>query len=172
MALTKQQKTRVIEQIKENLEKQKAIFLIDFQNLKSKELFDLREKLKEIQSLLLVTKKSLIKIAFEQKKIPVNIDELEGQTALVFAFDKELPVLKRIYDFQKEYKSPQILAGLYEGEYLKGEKIIELAELPSREELLARLVGTISGPQSKLVNVLQGNLQSLVYILNQQAGTS
>lgn len=167
MALTKEQKKQVVEKLKENLAKQKAMFFIDFQKLKAKELFDLREKLKAINSLLYIAKKNLIKIAFEEKKIPVNVEELNGQIGLVFSFADEILPAKIIYQAWQKHRSPEILGGFYEGESVEGEKVIELAKLPSKEELLARLVGTISAPISNFANVLQANMRNLVYILGQ-----
>jgi len=167
MALNKEQKKEVVKKLEENLAKQKAIFFIDFQKLKAKELFALRNRLKEKGgAVLYVAKKNLIKIAFEKKKIPVEVKKLKGQIGLVFSFDNEILPAKIIYNYWQEYKSPEILGGFYEKEFLESEKVIELAKLPSKEVLLAKLVGNLSGPTSNLVNSLRNNLQKLVYILS------
>ena len=166
MALSKQQKSKVIENIKQDLDKQKSIFFIDFQKLKAKELFDLRRKLKEINALLYIAKKNLINIAFQDKKIPVKIKDLTGQIGIVFGFEDQIAPAKIVYEFQEKYKSPEILGGFYEKEFINQEKAIELAKLPSKQELLARLVGTLNAPSYKFVNILQGNMQNLVYILS------
>jgi len=167
MAKTKEQKKEVIEKLRENLEKQKVMFFVDFQKLKAEELFDLRQKLKETKALLYVAKKNLMKIAFKEKKIPVDVEELRGQVAVIFGWGDELLPLKTIFDFWQEHKSPEILGGFYEGEFIGSEKAIELAKLPSREELLARFVRSIATPISNFGNVLQANIKGLIYILSQ-----
>ncbi len=58
------------------------------------------------------------------------------------------------------------MAGVIQGNYLENEAIIKLAQLPSKEELLVKLIGSISGPIYGLLNVLQGNLRKLVFVLN------
>ena len=165
MPLTKEQKKEVVAKLKENLEKQKVIFLIDFQNLKAEELFDLRKKLKENDSLLYVAKKNLIKIGFKEKKIPIDVEKLKGQVALVFGFKEGLLPAKTIYKFWEEHKNPEILGGFLENEFVEAEKVIELASLPSREELLARLIISMNSPTYNFVNVLQANIKGLTCVL-------
>ena len=167
MALTREQKKQVIQKIKENLERQKAIFFIDFQKLKAKDLFDLREQLKEKKSLLYIAKKTLINIAFKEKKIPVDVDKLEGQIGLIFGFEDEILPAKIIYNTWQEKGSPEILGGFLEGEFIEKEKVIELAKLPSKEELLVRLIQSINSPIANLANILQANIKGLIYILSQ-----
>jgi len=167
MALSKQQKKKVIEKIKQELDKQKSIFFIDFQKLKASQLFDLRKKIKQTDALLYIAKKNLINIAFQDKKIPVKIKELAGQIGIVFSFEDEIAPAKIIHEFQKKYKSPEILGGFYEKKFINQEKAIELAKLPSKQELLARLVGALNAPSSKFANVLQSNIKGLIFILKQ-----
>lgn len=166
MAKTKEQKKEVIEELKKYLEKQKAVFFINFQNSKAKELFSLRSKLKEIQAPIYIAKKNLIKIVFQEKKIPVNIKEMVGQVGLVFALDDELLPLKTLYNFWEKHKSPEILAGFWEKEFLDKEKILELAKLPSKQELQAKLAGTIQAPIANFVSVLEGNMRNLLFVLS------
>jgi len=59
----------------------------------------------------------------------------------------------------------KILGGIFKNEFVEAEKIIELAKLPTREELLARLVGSISAPISNFINVLEANIKGLIYVL-------
>ena len=167
MALSKQQKIKVIENIKQDLNKQKSIFFIDFQKLKAKQLFDLRKKLKQANALLYIAKKNLINIAFQDKKIPVKIKDLTGQIGIVFGFEDEILPAKIIHEFQEKYKSPEILGGFYEKEFINQEKAIKLAKLPSKQELLARLVEALNAPSSKFANVLQSNIKGLIFVLKQ-----
>jgi len=165
MPKTRKQKEEVVEKLKQNFEKQRAIYLIDFQKSKAKDFFDLRRKLKDINALLYVAKKRLIKVALKDKKIPIKINDLKGQIALVFGFKDELAPAKIIYDFEKEYNCPKILGGYLENEFIEREKVIELAKLPSKEELLVRLIGSLNSPTSRLVNTLGNNIKGLLVTL-------
>lgn len=166
MALTKEQKKKVIEDLKEKVARQKAMVFISIEGLKAQEVFDLRKRLKAEDCLLTVAKKTLINIVFKEKKFDIDAEKLEGQLGLIFGFKNELSPAKIAYQFGLENKKLKILGGVFENEFKEDEEIIILAQIPSREELLARIVGSISAPISNFVNVLQGNIKGLVYILS------
>jgi len=165
MAKTKQQKKQILDNIEQGLKKQKSMFFIDFQKIKAEHLFDLRAKLKQVDAMLYVAKKNLIRIAFKNQKIPVDIEALKGQIGLIFSFDDEILPAKTVYEFAEKHKNPEILGGFYEKEFIEKEKAIELAKLPSKQVLLARLVSALNAPSSKFANVLQSNIKGLIYIL-------
>lgn len=171
MAKTKEQKKEIIENIKQHLKKQVVMFFIDFQKLKAEDIFTLRNKLKQADSLLYIAKKNLVKIVFKNEKIPVEIDQLQGQLGLVFGFQNEILPAKTIYNTWQKHQGPQILGGFYQGEFINAKQAIELAKLPSKQELLARLAGSLSSPISGLVSALGGNIKGLMFILNQQSKT-
>jgi len=169
MPQTPAQKKETVENLKEKIARKKAMILVDFKGLKVKGLFDLRKRLKNVGAQFVVAKKTLMKLAFQEKKIKIDPNEIEGQIALVFGFKDELLPAKALYNFSLENKNLKILGGLIESqkdEFLNSEKIIELGKLPSKEELLARLTGSISAPISNLINVLEGNFKGLVYALS------
>ena len=83
------------------------------------------------------------------------------------AFSAEDPVApaKILNDFSKDHKALEIKAGILDGKVIALDEVKALAELPSREELLAKLVGSMQAPISGLVNVLQGTIRNFVYTL-------
>ena len=167
MALTKEKKQKVIEKLKENIAQQKSMVFVATEGLKAKELFDLRKKLKAADCLLIVAKKTLLDVAFKEKKIGIDPEKLAGQVASVFGFKDEISSAKIPYDFSLENKNLKILGGFYENKFRDAEEVITLAKIPSRKELLAGLVGSISAPISGFVNVLQANIKGLIYIFKQ-----
>ena len=167
MALTKEQKENIVEKLKQSIAQQKAVVFVAIDGLKTTELFDLRKGLKQDNCLLTVAKKTLLSIAFKQSKMEFNAKELEGELALIFGFGDEIMPAKIAYQFSKKNKNLKILGGLFENEVKTAEEIIILAKIPSREELLAKVVSSISSPISGFVNVLQGNIKGLIYILKQ-----
>lgn len=166
MALTKAQKQNIIDDLKEKIDRQKSIVFVDLKGLKVKDLFVLRTKIKEVEGQLKVAKKTLIKLVLEKAGLKLEKD-LKGEIALVCAFKDSFSPLKKTYQFSQTNENLKILSGFFDGKFVDQEEIMTLARLPSREELLARLVGSISNPISGLVNVLQGNLRGLVYVLSQ-----
>ncbi len=167
MALTKVQKEKVINDLKEKIAKQKAVVFAVITGLKVKDLANLRKDMKKKDCELKVAKKTLISSAFKQKKIDVNIKKLEGEIALGFGYKDEVLPFKTLYEFSKGNENLKILGGFFEDKFRSAEEIIALAKIPSKQELFAKVVGSISSPISGFVNVLQGNIKGLVYVLTQ-----
>lgn len=167
MAKTKEQKKKILEDLKEKIARQKTMIFVDFKGLKVKELSDLRKKLKLADCNFSVVKKTLLNLIFKEKNVKINTREIEGQLALVFGFGDEIAPAKIVYDFWQEHKTPQILGGFFENKFRPAEEMIILAKLPSREQLLAQLVRTVKAPISNLRYVLEANIRNLVYIFSQ-----
>ena len=167
MPLNKEQKKNIVKELKDNIAKQKAVVFVSVKGLKASELFDLRKQLKESNCLLSVAKKTLLKIAFKENKIELNEKELEGQIALIFGFEDEIAPAKTAYNFSLKNENLKILGGFLENQLRNMEEIIILAKIPSKQELLAKFIGSIKAPMSGFVNVLQGNIKGLVYVLSQ-----
>ncbi len=165
MALTREQKQKVIEDIKEKINRQKAIVFVVIEGLKAEELFELRKELKGKDCLLTVIKKTLADKVFKENKINSNIEEMVGQLALVFGFKDQISSAKISYKFSRKNKKLKILGGLFENSFINTEEVVNLAKIPSREELLAKVVGSIASPISRFVNVLQGNIKGLINVL-------
>ncbi len=167
MALTKEQKQNIVKQIKENIANQKAMVFVSFKGLKAADLFELRNELKESECLFSVVKKTLLDRALKESKI--EVDKLEGQIGLIFGFNDEITPAKISYKFSLKNENLKILGGFFENQFRTAEETIVLAKTPSKEELLARLVGTLSAPISGFANVLQGNIKGLLHILKSKA---
>ena len=166
MALTKTQKQKIINDLKDKIARQKAMLFVDFTGLKVKDISNLRKKLKAINSELKVAKKTLMKIVFKEAKIDINTKEIPGELALVFGYKDEISPAKTVYQFSKEHENIKILGGFIENEHKEAEEIITLAQLPSREELFAKLVGSISAPLSNFAYALNYNLKGLLFLLS------
>jgi large subunit ribosomal protein L10 len=97
---------------------------------------------------------------------------MEGQIGAIFAFEDPFAPMKAANAFAKTHEHLKILGGYFENEIQSAVSIVAIASLPSREELLARLVGTLAAPMSGFARVLQGNIKGLVYVLAQRAKTN
>jgi large subunit ribosomal protein L10 len=167
MALTKEKKKKILQELKEKIEKQKIIIFVDFTGLKVGDFFELRKRIKSIGDEIKVVKKTLANLAFKEKKIGFDVKKLKGEIALIFGFKDEILPAKTVYEFSKENQNLKILGGIFEKEFLEADKIIELSKLPSKEELLANLLSSISAPISNLVNIFRAIPQNFVFVLNQ-----
>lgn len=165
MPLTKEQKSKVIEDLKDKLSRQKAVIFVNFQGLKVKDMTDLRRKLKKQGIDFRVVKKTLLKLALERGEAKVEIPKLGAEIAAAFDYRDEITGLKILYQFSRENENLKIVGGIINQKFYSGEEIIALAKLPSKKELLARLIGSIASPISNFVNVLQGNIKNLITIL-------
>ncbi|PIR01896.1 MAG: 50S ribosomal protein L10 [Candidatus Nealsonbacteria bacterium CG_4_10_14_0_8_um_filter_37_14] len=164
MALTREQKKKIIDELKEKIDKQKAMVFVDFTGTKVKDISRLREEMKKDNCEFKVAKKTLLKIALKDRGVELP-QEPEGEIGVGFGFGNQISPFKILNKFSKETGNLKILGGLVEKEFIGEDKAIALAELPSKQELLAKLVGSIKAPISGFINVLQGNLRNFVYVL-------
>ena len=157
MALTKEQKTKQIESIKEKVAQQKSVIFVDFAKVPSKEMFTLRKNLKEEGCNLKIAKKTLVRIAFGQSNITFwnkMKAVIPGQLALVFGIKDEIAPARIANIFAKTHENFKILGGIFEKRFIDKERVLVLANLPSRNELLSRLVGSLSSSMTSFVRVL------------------
>ncbi|MFH1671728.1 MAG: 50S ribosomal protein L10, partial [Candidatus Portnoybacteria bacterium] len=134
--------------------------------LKVKDLSALRKRLKSSGADLKVIKKTLAEVIFKENKMEFNRKDLKTEMGFVFGFEDEVSPAKMVYLFQKENEKLKILGGFIEKDAKKEEEIVFLAQLPTRQELLAKLTGSLLSPVSGFINVLNGNIKGLVLVLN------
>jgi len=166
MAKSKQQKQETLQQLKENVDKQNALIFVDYKGLRVSQITELRGQLKNVGSKMLVAKKTLLSKVFQEKGIEADFKNMEGQLAVIFAFKDPFSPMKTTHTFTKAHEALKILGGYFENEVQDAAHIVAIANLPSREELLAKLVGTMAAPMSGFATVLQGNIKGLVVALS------
>jgi large subunit ribosomal protein L10 len=157
MALNREQKQKSLKSIKEKIAIQKSVIFADFSKVGSKELFSLRKKLKETGCNMKVAKKTLARIAFGQSGISFwkQIKEvIPGQLVLIFGIEDEIAPARLSNEFAKTNENFKILGGIFENRFIGKDKVLVLANIPSKNELLGRLVGSIASPMASFVRVL------------------
>lgn len=168
MPTTKAQKTAMLADIKEKMEKAQVTILADFRGIPVAKITDLRTRLRKAGGEIKVTKNTIAGIAAKEIGIEGLEDYLKGPT--VFAFSTEDPVApaKILSDFAREIKQGlDIKAGVLEGKVINADGVKALADLPSREVLLAKVLGGMQAPMYGFASVLAANLRNLVYVLDQ-----
>lgn len=166
MPKNRSQKQQELAKLAECLGKMKSVVLSTTTGLKVSDVTKLRKLMRAEGGEYLVVKKTLLTRAFE--KSGVAFPELEGvkaSFALSFGFEDEVAPAKLLSTFRKDHESLQFLGGIVAGTAYSAEQIAALAKLPTRHELLAKLVGTLNAPLSGLVNVAVGPLRGFVQVL-------
>ncbi|EKD64975.1 MAG: hypothetical protein ACD_50C00229G0001 [uncultured bacterium] len=125
-----------------------------------KQLSDLRDKLREVNGEFTITKNTLL-----ERALPST--NLEGPTATLFAYDDEISPIKILVKALKDVALGKVKSGIMGKDILDEAIILQLATLPTKNELRAKTVGVLITPLQGMVGVLQGNLRNLVYALNQ-----
>jgi len=148
-----------LKQLKSAFTEAKSSVFIDYSKLTANQINELRAKLKEVGGLMKVAKNTLI-----EKSLPKKAG-LEGQTAVIFGKEDSISPIKILYEFIKENELPQVKLGIFEGEQVDESKLAEIAVIPSKNELLAKLAGGLKSPVYGFHNVLIGNRSKFVYVL-------
>lgn len=167
MLLTRTEKEELVSQMSTKIQASKTVVLVNYQGLKVKEIQLLKKKLLEVGIRFQIVKNSLFKIVLKNNGVDFDESILNQPVAAVWGVDDEIAPAKTTVNFTKEAEKLQVIGGIVNGQFASAVMIKQLAALPGREELYSQLVRTLNAPMSGLVNALQGNLRSLVYILDQ-----
>jgi large subunit ribosomal protein L10 len=167
MPKTKDQKRVIIDEITDKLKRSKSIIFTTFSKLGVKENEMLRSALRKEGGEYYVAKKTLLMLAAEKLDLKgFNLKDCKQNISAVFGYEDELAPAKTIDKFKKSNPDKvEFYGGFLDGRYINNIEVQELAKLPSKPELLARLVGAVNSPVSGLVNGLAGNLRNFVGVL-------
>ncbi|MDD5043419.1 MAG: 50S ribosomal protein L10 [Patescibacteria group bacterium] len=163
MPKTKQKKQEILKSFKDKLATAKAVVFAKFTGLTVKDITDLRNKCRKEGVFYGVAKKTLLKKALDEAGFNLPLD---GEIAVAFSEKDEVAAAKILDIFAKDHEQVKFLSGILENKILTAEEVKGLAKLPSKKELLAKMVGSIQAPVSGFVNVLAGNLRGLANVLN------
>lgn len=144
----------------------KSIVLADYRGLTVEQDTNLRKAMRESDIEYSVIKNSITRFAAKETGYEDLDEHLSGPTALAISFQDPVAPSKVLSKYAKEYKVLEIKAGIVEGNIVDVEEIKAIASLPSREELVARVVGGLSGPLYGIVSVLNANIRGLAVALN------
>ena len=162
----KAKKTGIVQDIKKRLEKSQVVILTDYRGLNVAAITELRRQLREEGIEFKVVKNTLTKIAAHELGYDALKEQLEGPTAVAFSYQDPVAAAKILTKFAKGNDKLEIKGGMLEGNFLDLAAIRELADLPSREVLLGRVLGAFQSPLTAFAGVLQGNIRNLVYVLD------
>jgi|TARA_B100000809_G_scaffold123989_1_gene122167 large subunit ribosomal protein L10 len=156
-----------VKELSVKLDKAKAIYFTDYLGLDVVSVTKLRKNFVEKGVEFTVAKNTLIKLAAKEVGIS-GVDEfLEGPTAIAFGYDDPTSPARVIKEFLKDFDKPSVKGMIFDGEIFTSDQFDKIANLPSKEQLLSKLVGMLNSPMSKLSSVLNSSVSGLLGRLTQ-----
>ncbi len=160
-------KIEIVDEVAERLGRSSGIILTDYRGLSVAELSALRHVVSGAGGEYKVIKNTLLKLAMTQGGIKGLDDQLNGPTGVGFAYEDTVAVAKAVTDFAKKHDALTVKGGYMEGQMVTDAAIKMIAALPPREELIAKLLGSLQAPLYGLVSVLSAPARGLVTALHQ-----
>jgi large subunit ribosomal protein L10 len=149
------EKAHVIDELTEKLRDSKGAVLLDYRGLTVAAITNLRRDLARDDVEFHVAKNTLLRIAAERAQVDISPDLLEGPTAVAFGMRDEVSPAKALTEFARRNRVVTVKGGLVSGRTFTVQQVERLAELPSRETLMAQLLGALQAPLSQTLGVLQ-----------------
>ena len=166
---TREMKGRELDLLRDQLGGAKTAFLVEFKGLTVVAVDDLRRKVRDAGGTYRVVKNTLARKATEGTGLERVASSFRGPTAVVRADAEPARIAKTLTDFAKTNPALVLKAGLMEGVALDAEQCKAIADLPSREELLSKLLFLLKSPMQRLASVLAAPSRNLAVVLDQVA---
>src|SRR4051794_27426149 len=167
MALTKEKKSDLIAEYEEGLAAAPHAFLLDYKGITVPQVTALRDKVRDSGGHYAVVKNTLALRAIDGKALAELKEHFVGPTAVVYSMQDPVALAKALTDFAKDVPAVQFKAGLVESRTIPAGQIKEIAQLPSREDLIAKLLFLLQSPIVRFARVLAAVPQSFVAVLDQ-----
>ncbi|MCB0076060.1 MAG: 50S ribosomal protein L10 [Anaerolineales bacterium] len=167
MAISRERKEAFVAEYVEKLSRSQAAYIADYRGLSVSDISALRTSLRESgDNELTVAKNTLLRLAFEQSGLPVPEAQLEGPTAVLFCFDDPITPAKALKKYSDKSDFLAVKGGMIDGRVVDEAGFQAMADLPSREEILATLVGMIQAPAQELFGTLIAPMREIAQVLH------
>lgn len=163
-----QEKIAAVDELKSRLDGVKTVMLTEYRGLTVQQLSDLRKQLRAVSAEYKIVKNRLARLAIKSSHVEGLSGHLKGPTGIIFSKADPVAVSKALHNFARTNQALAIKAGFVDGQVLPPAELKALADLPSRDQLRGRLVGSIEGVLAKLVGLLLAPQRELVYVLQER----
>jgi large subunit ribosomal protein L10 len=160
------QKTKVVETFEKEARESTGLIVTSFKALKTVEFNEMRAKLRPLKGNYRVVKNSLTRIALKNAGLTALAEMFDGPTAIVIERGDAIATTKAVFEFAKSHENLKIHGGLFDGKVVSAKELKEIASLPTKEVLIATLLGTLQAPLVNLLSVLSAPLRELVNVLD------
>ena len=165
--VTRAKKTETVDHLKQALENAKLTVVSDYQGTTVAELTGLRREIQKAGGDLTIAKNTLIRKSVEGSSVLDHLDGyLSGPTALVYTSGDPVSVAKALTESVKKLKKTTIKGGILEGKKISETELKAIADLPSKEVMIAKMLGSLNAPAQNIVYALSGVSRNLVYVLD------
>ncbi|CUS82894.1 LSU ribosomal protein L10P [Candidatus Kryptobacter tengchongensis] len=165
--MKREEKAKIVEEITEKISRARGLVLTDFTKMTVAEVNELRKELKSAKVDYKVVKNTLLKIAMQNVGGYDGLFKyLEGPTAVAFGYDDPITPVRLIKKVKSKIEKPAVKAIFVEGQIYDGSKLDELANLPSKSDIIAGIIGSIAAPASGIVWTLNAVLSELVLVID------
>ena len=155
MSKAVEMKKAIVAEITDKLEKSTSAIIVDYRGLKVDEVTELRRKFTEAGVDYKVYKNTLMKRAAESLGMTELMEELQGPNAVAISYDDPVAPARIANEFAKNHKQLELKVGIVEGVFYDESKLKELADIPSREVLIAKLLGSLKAPVSNFAYLIK-----------------
>ncbi len=166
--MNKNEKSEIIAEAKELIEKSTAVYVADYSGVNVADISELRTQFRKEGITYKVFKNTLFKLALaESGKYPKLADNLEGMSGFAFAFDNPVApakIIKKYFDANKKFS---LKACYIETEFYSGNQLDQLANLPTKSDLIAGILSSINAPASGIVGSINAVFRDLVSVIDQ-----
>lgn len=171
MPKSKVQKQATVEALVAGLKTAKGVVFANFQGLTVAKTEELRKEARKVGVTVLAAKKTLVKRALEEAGLNgVDAGSFQGGVATLIGSDEVTPA-KIVATFAKKNEVVKIFGGVMEGKFIDATMVKSLSALPSKQELLQKMVGSLNAPISGFVRVNAAVIRSLMNVLNAYSKT-
>ena len=167
--MARPEKVAEVQAIAERIGSAQSMILADFSGLTVEQMTVFRRNCRALSVECRVVKNRLARIAADKSGMDGIKDLLNGPTAIVFGAESQVDPAKIIVDFAKDNEAMEIKGGFVDGDFLDKEQVLALSKIPSRDELLAKMMGSINSPATGLVGTINGVAAALARVIDAAA---
>jgi large subunit ribosomal protein L10 len=164
--MARPEKVAEVQAITERFQSAQSVVMADYTGLTVHQMTDFRARCRAKNIDCRVVKNRLAMRACDAADLGFLKDYLKGPTALVFGPESQVEPAKLVTEFAKDNARLQVKGGLVDGQYLSAEQVIVLSKVPSKDELIAKMMGSISSPATGLVYAVNGVISALARVID------
>jgi len=166
MAVTRQVKEAALKELVDRFGRSKSVVFANYRGLDVASISELRSQLRKEDAEMKVAKKTLMNIAAKDLVGELDKTMMEGPVVATFSYDDPLSGIRILFKFSRKNENIRLLGGIIDGKIVGPEVIQQYAKLPSRPELLAKLLGSMNAPVSGFIGVANSLVSGIVRVLN------